>query len=91
MIRFPEHLGGLCVECNEHKGSYLPLAQYLEQVDLKEDFRDPAALERSLATDTIWVLQWYPVTPIGFFRVAAPTFEEALELALEVENEEAGL
>jgi hypothetical protein len=34
-----------------------------------------------LRTDSLWVLQWYPNTPIGFYRVAGPTLERVLELA----------
>ena len=68
-----------------------PHACYYESVDrwLADDDRvstlpgDEAEIRR---TGELWVIQWYPQTPVGFNAVAAATLERALELALATET-----
>lgn len=80
-MEFPAHKCGLFLTHNEHRDYYEKLEKYIVDQDIKDDFADDAALLRAIDTDECWVLQWYPDTPIGFYRVAAPTLEECLELA----------
>ena len=80
-MNLPAHKCGLFLTHNEHRNYYEKLDQFIVDHDLVDDFESPEALQRALDTDECWVLQWYPDTPVGFCRVAAPTFSEALLLA----------
>lgn len=85
-IIFPKHESGLYLEHNPHKDNYLDALDYLHELD--PDFVVGNAKARCVESDEIWTLQWYPRTPVGFNLVAAPTFEEVLYSALEIEKEE---
>jgi hypothetical protein len=39
------------------------------------DFISPEEWSKAVAEDSVWVLQWYPDTPIGSYIVAASTLE----------------
>ena len=78
---FPPHACGLYLIHNEHRDLYEPLAEFLKHRNKEGHFADAAALARSLATDELWELQWYPRTPGAFYVVAAPTLGELLHLA----------
>lgn len=80
-MKFPEHKCGLFLTHNEHRDYYEKLEQFLVDHDLLDDFASPEALQRAIDTDECWVLQWYPNTPVGFCRVAAPTLDEVLTMA----------
>lgn len=80
-MKLPEHKCGLYLTHNEHRDLYQKLEKWIVDNDATEDFADDAARQRAIETDECWVLQWYPDTPVGFCRVAAPTLEEALALA----------
>lgn len=82
VVNLPAHKCGLYLTHNEHLDYYEKLADFIAtRQGLADDFESPAQLERAVATDECWVLQWYPDTPVGFNRVAAPTLEDALRLA----------
>lgn len=84
-LKFPAHKCGLFLSHNEHRDYYQPLEEFIEEMDgLRDDFKEPEQLSRALATNELWVLQWYPDTPTSFYRVAAPTLEEVLAAAAEV-------
>lgn len=80
-MKFPEHKGGLSLTHNDHKNGYQTVSECIKDYDLFDDFKDKESMERAIKEDSLWILQWYPETPIGFHRVAAPTLEECLELA----------
>ena len=67
---FPRHLT-LTLEHNPHKSVHQPLAEYLADHEHDVQFETPAERDRALAEDSLWVLQWYPDTPVGFLTVAA--------------------
>lgn len=80
-MRFPKHKCGLTLEHNPHKTYYERIEDYIEQRDLVEDFETSDQLQRALNTDELWVLQWFPRTPVGSYVVAAPTLDECLARA----------
>lgn len=82
-MKFPEHKCGLFLSHNEHRDYYETLSDFIENHDLTDDFESPEAMAKSIETDELWELQWYPDTPVGFIRVAAPTLEDVLRLATE--------
>ena len=77
----PEHKCGLYLNHNEHRDVYETVEEYYEA----KDFISLEERNKSIAEDNVWVLQWYPNTPIGFNRIAASTLE-AIEAKLKEKN-----
>lgn len=71
---FPEHKGSLSLTHNEHRVCYDTIEQYVAGIEsygggigwISDEQR-----AKAIATDSLWVIQWYPNTPIGFVRLAA--------------------
>ena len=84
MIELPRHKCSLTITHNDHKDYHRTLAQELELYGDDNNWPSDEAKQRAIDTDEIWVIQWYPDTPIGSYRVAAPTLEEALAFANSV-------
>lgn len=82
-MNLPKHDGGLSIEHNQHKNYYQPIREYITDNDLAEDFESPGAMEDAIRADSLWVMQWYPDTPVGFICVAAATLEDVLRMAIE--------
>jgi hypothetical protein len=85
-MNFPKHKCGLYLTHNEHKDRYQNVKQFIDDHQIRDEFKDKNAIDRAIAADEIWSLQWYPNTPVGFIKVSAPTFEEVISLALEIES-----
>ncbi len=86
-MTFPEHQCGLFLSHNEHRDSYQTVEEWLaepqhEDVDFPSD-EDKAA---AIAADDVWELQWYPRTPIGFYRIFASTLDGLLAFAATVQE-----
>jgi len=77
----PEHKCGLYLTHNEHRDFY----ETVEKSYKADDFVSPEEWRKAVAEDSVWVLQWYPDTPIGFYRIAASTLE-AIEAELKERN-----
>jgi hypothetical protein len=77
----PEHKCGLHLSHNEHRDVYETIEQFYDS----EDFISPEEWHEALAKDSVWVLHWYPETPIGFIRIAASTLD-AIEAKLKEKN-----
>lgn len=86
-MRLPEHKCGLYLTHNEHKDMYRTIAQEFEYHP--EDYDDMSEEDKAecLATDSLWTLQWYPKTPVGFCVVHAATLEKVINLACGEELE----
>lgn len=80
MLKLPKHIA-LSIEHNEHKANYQTVAEYIEYSGY--DFKDAESKQKCIDTNELWVCHWYPKTPVGFYVVAAPTFEELMELINE--------
>jgi len=89
-FKFPHHKCGLQLEHNECRNYYQTVAQYLKEIDDREmngpDWKSEQHKQRAIDTNEIWTLHWYPETPISFYHIAAPTFQELLEFAKEYGN-----
>lgn len=77
----PKHKCGLYLSHNEHRDVYETVEQFYEV----EDFISQDEWHKAVAEDSVWVLQWYPETPIGFCRIAASTLD-AIKVKLEDEK-----
>jgi hypothetical protein len=75
------------LECNEgHAPNYMTAADWIttemhSEKDSEFHDCDPEDLKRRCDTGTIWSLQIYPDTPIGFYRWVAPTMLEVIAKA----------
>ena len=88
-IKLPKHIH-LSIEHQPHAVCYESAQEWMDRND-RDGFADvePEDAELMISTGEIWVVQWYPNTPIGFCAVAAATLERALELAAsECEGEQ---
>lgn len=81
-MKFPEHKCGLYLEHNPNRDYYETVKEWLEKGNGQlAEFKSPQSKQRAIDTNEIWILQWYPNTPVGFNCVAASTLEEVLDLA----------
>jgi hypothetical protein len=76
----PEHKAELSITHNEHRCSYESAADFLDACAIDADeLARPDEIERMIESDSIWCLQWYPHTPLGFNRRYAATLGALLE------------
>lgn len=80
-LELPPHKCGLNLSHNEHRNYYQSLAAWIDDQLGNLDWESDAHRQRAIDTDECWVLHWYPDTPVGFLRVAAPTLDECLAFA----------
>lgn len=78
-MKLPRHVH-LSIEHQPHAVNYQSVEEWLARdgADLELEVGERA---RMIETGEVWVIQWYPDTPVGFCTVAAATLERALELA----------
>lgn len=88
MMQLPKHQAALSIGHNEHKSYYETIEEYLEGNDT-DCWESKEHRGRAIATNSLWSMQWYPDTPVGFLRVYAPTLGELLSFAVAVGEEEA--
>lgn len=87
-MKFPKHECSLTLEHNGYKDYYETIEQAHESESYNNltSWKNDEDKKLSLETGEIWVLQWYPDTPIGFHRLAGATLEGLLTFANEVEE-----
>lgn len=78
-MNWPKHLS-LHITHNQHKDYFEPIEQYLTERHIKPDDIQEKDREEIIKQDSIWEIQWYPITPSSFYFVAAATFERCLEI-----------
>lgn len=93
MIPFPEHKSGLSLEHDQHKNCYESIESWEQTLKAcgNQDHADPVEFgwvsveqrDKAIATDSVWCLQWYPDTPIGFCRLFACDLDVLLKAALK--------
>lgn len=74
----PPHECGLHLTHNEHRDVYEDVVHYYDA----ETFVSAAEFEKAIAEDSVWTLQWYPKTPIGFHVIRASSLD-AIKKQLE--------
>jgi DNA repair exonuclease SbcCD ATPase subunit len=83
---WPSHKGSMHITHNEHKNNYETVEEAIGKASDcatydKSDFPDEDEIAKAISTDSVWKIQWYPDTPVGFCTVCASTFEAALVAA----------
>ena len=78
------------IEVNEHACNYVTATEWIEEFG--QDWSDvPEDLITGMkASNTIYRLQIYPNTPIGFNRWYGPTLDSVIEQARTADQEGAG-
>ena len=76
----------LHLDRNPHSVNYEPVESWFEHtVDNDNPWCEPLDGEREkiVATRSLWTLQVYPSTPIGFYAVCASSLEALVDWAME--------
>ena len=70
----------LTLSFNDDNGpNYQTVAESIEEDEGREKgtqwyrFCSPEERQECCNTNSIWTLQWYPDTPVGFYSISAPT------------------
>lgn len=68
---------------DDHACNYMTAADWIDE--RREDFEgcSPEDIEAMKATNTIWKLQIYPNTPVGFVWFFGPTMESVIRQAMQ--------
>ena len=74
----------LTISFNDHAAVYEPVAEWVADEANRLDWVSDQERQNAIATDSVWVCQWYPRTPVGFRTLAASSFE-TLMAALRAE------
>jgi len=76
MIKFPKHDGSLTITHNEYKNYYETIEEYINE-SIDEFYREQKIdiLDECIKQNSLWEMQVYPDTPIGFYIVYSPTFD----------------
>ena len=77
---FPRHAVCLSLEHNEHKSFYETVEQYYDP----EDFISDEEWKKCVETNEVWVLRWYPDTPIGAYIISASSIQAIQKQLKEV-------
>ncbi len=74
----------------DHAPNYMTANEYIESSHGDEWMKgtNPAEIQRMKDTNTIWCLQVYPLTPIGFNVWNAATLDSAIDSAMSNASEE---
>lgn len=81
----PKHDCGMFLSHNENRSSYMSVAKWIDTLGIEDD--EWVSIEekaKAVATESVWCLQWYPDTPVGFYRVFASSVEAIRAYCLEL-------
>lgn len=80
----------LSISHNDHHNMYLSVADTLDDSQGYYDDISDAERAQMIATDTIWTVHIYPVTPVGFNVFHGATLDSAIDAAIAaLDSEEA--
>lgn len=85
---FPRHAGGMYITHNEHK-SFYQTAETWVQENADSKFGKWISEEQraiAIASDSIWMVQWFPDTPGGFCARIGATLDAVLEAIHEEQH-----
>lgn len=74
----PEHKCGLHLTHNAHKDVYESIEEFYDATD----FISPEEYIKAIDDNSVWVLHWYPETPVGFNLLAASSLD-AIQAEIE--------
>jgi hypothetical protein len=65
-MNFPPHKAGLYLTHNEHRDYYESVCQWVDWRNLGDCWVNDEQKEKAIERDELWILQWYPETPVAF-------------------------
>lgn len=80
-MKFPPHEAALFLTHNEHLNYYRTVEQAIADGDHgynEGDWITHEEMQKAIATNECWFIQWYPNTPVGFCIASASTLEALL-------------
>lgn len=80
----PQHKASLHLTHNDHRAGYETIPEYTRNNNLIDDWVSPEEREKAIREDSLWVLHWYPDTPIGSYSVCASSLEAVIAAAGKV-------
>lgn len=80
------HIGRGLTTGYEHHNYYESVDQLVSDYNLTETFVSPEDYRKCIETDSLWVIQWYPDTPIGSYIVSGSTLEICMSRVMEIER-----
>lgn len=84
LIKFPKHSCSLSLEHNPHKNNYQTVEAYCEFFCADPEYWiSEENYKKACETDELWILQWYPDTPIGSYTVCADNLQDLLNYVNE--------
>jgi len=82
---------GLCkacvaIEINDHKSVYTSVAEHMNEHPACEFLHEiePDVLQKMIDTDTVIDIQFYPDTPIGFYKIYHYDIDMAIDMAIDI-------
>lgn len=78
---FPRHAASLHLTHNQHKSYHETVEQWMSDGVDWGDWVSAEQKEKAVAADSVWSLQWYPDTPIGFHTLLACDLDVLLAAA----------
>lgn len=78
---FPKHIN-MHIEHQPHASCFQTVEEWLKENKLS-GYSDttPEDEHKMIESDSIWTIQWYPDTPVGFYSVAAASLERCVEIS----------
>ncbi|RWE37426.1 hypothetical protein [Mesorhizobium sp.] len=64
----------LSIRFNDHAANYEDAEDYYALIGSEDDISDWISTEerqKAIDTNSVWEIQWYPQTPVGFCRIKA--------------------
>ena len=82
----PPHKAGLSLRHNPQMGVGITVKEWLNYPGRETEFAWPSdhAKARSIDTNELWILTWYPEFPLISHEIAAPTLAGLLEFAAKI-------
>jgi hypothetical protein len=75
---------GVYFEANKYKDYYDTIETAISEINSQYKEIEDELVERMIKENQLLSLQFYPDTPVGFYKVYGTTFEEVVKKALEI-------
>jgi hypothetical protein len=87
LLKLPEHKASLHITHNQHKDYYETVESYTGNFGSdRESWVSDEQKKKSLETQELWELQWYPLTPVGSYCLWGADLDVLIEEAFKIEK-----
>lgn len=81
--KLPKYDISLSINHNPHKDSTLTILELIDFLNLEDDdWTSVSEKEKAISSNSLWEIQWYPDTPIGFYRSFSSSLESLFDRQL---------